>query len=303
MADMDRSALADVVSCALDDDVISIGSVAGGDVAESYRMELSSGRTVFAKTHHAQPAEFFLTEASGLSWLRNALLGSDTPHGVAVAEVLAVGVGYLVLEWINESGGAVDECLDAELGRAIAAIHRAGAPAFGRADRMTTGSRHLPNEPVDSWVEHIAVNRLLPLTKLWIDTPTLPPDIGERLFRLVGRLDRLGVPDELPALLHGDLWVGNRLAGQRVGERNILNWLIDPAAHGGHREFDLAMMRLFGGFGAGCFEAYNEVYPLADDWEARVPLHQLVPLAVHAIKFGGGYVAATDRALAQIAVL
>ena len=101
----------------------------------------------------------------------------------------------------------------------------------------------------------------------------------------------------------GDLWAGNRITGRRVGERGTLNWLIDPAAHGGHREFDLAMMRLFGGFGPECFEAYDDDYPVAAGWEARVPLHQLVPVAVHAIKFGGGYVAATDRALAQIAVL
>jgi fructosamine-3-kinase len=76
-----------------------------------------------------------------------------------------------------------------------------------------------------------------------------------------------------------------------------VSWLIDPAAHGGHREFDLAMMRLFGGFGAACFDAYAEVAPLAEGWEARVPLHQLAPLVVHAIKFGGGYAPATRGAL------
>ena len=76
-----------------------------------------------------------------------------------------------------------------------------------------------------------------------------------------------------------------------------ISWLIDPAAHGGHREFDLAMMRLFGGFGEACFDAYAETSPLADGWAERVPLHQLAPLVVHAIKFGGSYVAATRSAL------
>ena len=75
------------------------------------------------------------------------------------------------------------------------------------------------------------------------------------------------------------------------------SWLIDPAAHGGHREFDLAMMRLFGGFGEACFAAYAEAAPLSDGWQERVALHQLAPLVVHAIKFGGGYVAATLDAL------
>jgi fructosamine-3-kinase len=78
------------------------------------------------------------------------------------------------------------------------------------------------------------------------------------------------------------------------------SWLIGPAAHGGHREFDLAMMRLFGGFGPDCHAAYAQEYPLSDGWEARVPLHQLAPLVVHAIKFGGGYVAGVDQALSAI---
>jgi fructosamine-3-kinase len=83
------------------------------------------------------------------------------------------------------------------------------------------------------------------------------------------------------------------------------SWLIDPAAHGGHREFDLAMMRLFGGFGADCFAAYaaasaDDGRPLADGWERRVPLHQLAPLVVHAVKFGGGYAGATADALDRL---
>ena len=75
--------------------------------------------------------------------------------------------------------------------------------------------------------------------------------------------------------------------------------MIDPAAHGGHREFDLAMMRLFGGFGEACFATYTDVFPLADGWPERVALHQIAPLVVHAIKFGGGYVAAAASAIAQ----
>ena len=91
-------------------------------------------------------------------------------------------------------------------------------------------------------------------------------------------------PPEPPARLHGDLWAGNVLWS--VGDRP---WLIDPAAHGGHRETDLAMMRLFGGFGPATFAAYDEANPLADGWQERVALHQLDPLLVHACLFGGGY--------------
>ena len=86
-----------------------------------------------------------------------------------------------------------------------------------------------------------------------------------------------------------------------MGDREGRSWLIDPAAHGGHREFDLAMMRLFGGFGPACFAAYEEAHPLAPGWEDRVALHQVAPLVVHAIKFGGGYVSAATEAIARYA--
>ena len=104
----------------------------------------------------------------------------------------------------------------------------------------------------------------------------------------------MGGDPEPPALLHGDLWRGNRVIG--AGGRNSL---IDPAAHCSHREFDLAMMRLFGGFGEDCFAAYDEAFPLADGWAKRVSLHQLAPLVVHAIKFGGDYPAAVEAALSR----
>ena len=104
----------------------------------------------------------------------------------------------------------------------------------------------------------------------------------------------LGGEPEPPARLHGDLWAGNRLVGS-----DGRNWLIDPAAHAGHREFDLAMMGLFGGFGPECFAAYEEAFPLGAGWRDRVALHQLAPLVGHAIKFGGSYPAAVDAALAR----
>jgi fructosamine-3-kinase len=212
-----------------------------------------------------------------------------------VPEVLTVSddaPNRLVLEWIDE--GEPTHATEADLGTALAALHRSGAPSFGREDRRTTGSRGLPNEPFATWPEFYAQDRLLPLAKLVRDAHALPNDTIAAMEQLAGRLDEFGAADEPPARLHGDLWAGNRLVGAR-GE----SWLIDPAAHGGHREFDLAMMRLFGGFGAACFTAYAHAFPLADGWQERVPLHQIAPLVVHAIKFGGGYVGAATRAIGQ----
>ena len=256
----------------------------GGDVASSFRVELSDGRTVFAKTHADPPAHFFDTEARGLTWLREA-------NTLPVPEVLAVcdEPALLVLEWIDESTGRSPD--DQRFGQALSQLHDFGAPSFGREDRRTTGSRGLPNEPCETWADFYATQRLLPLTKLAVDVGTYSATEAAVFEQVASRLTVIGGPAEPAARLHGDLWAGNRIVDSR-GK----SWLIDPACHGGHREFDLAMMRLFGGFGSDCFAAYDESAPLADGWHERVELHQLAPLLVHAIKFGGGYVGAARSA-------
>jgi fructosamine-3-kinase len=265
--------------------------VRGGDFAAAYGVVLVQGTTLFAKTHPSPPPGFFTTEATGLAWLRSA-------RALAVPEVLAasdgVGAGecaLLVMEWIEE--GRPGPTTDADFGRELAALHRAGAPSFGRTDRRTTGSRSLPNEPCATWAEFYGANRLLPLARLAADAKALPVPAIVRLERLAEDLDAYD-DGEPPARLHGDLWAGNRLV-----DSTGRSWLVDPAAHGGHREFDLAMMRLFGGFGAASFEAYEAVHPLAPRWEERVALHQIAPLVVHAIKFGGHYVDAAVAAISR----
>jgi len=277
------------ISRALGRDVVSLSPVGGGDVADAFRAVLDDGETVFAKTHPDSPPGFFATEAAGLAWLREA-------DAAPVPEVLGVSddPSLLILEWIE--CGQPGRSTEAEFGRALAELHAVGAPCFGREDRRTTGSRGLPNEPCDTWVECYADNRLRPLARLAADGGALPHAAIRDLEAVAERLAELGGPVEPPARLHGDLWAGNRLVD--IGG---VSWLIDPAAHGGHREFDLAMMRLFGGFGRACFDAYADSFPLADGWQERVPLHQLAPLTVHAIKFGGGYVGATVDALGALA--
>jgi fructosamine-3-kinase len=263
--------------------------VHGGDVAVAYALDLDDGQRVFAKTHPAAPPHFFTTEAAGLTWLRAA-------DAVAVPEVLAVAdepPNHLVLEWVDVGGRGGGN--DRDLGFALARLHAAGARAFGREDRRSTGSRGLPNEPAATWAEFYAANRLLPLARLAAEGDVLAAPSIAALERLAGRLEQYDT-GEGPARLHGDLWAGNRLV-----DGDGRSWLVDPAAHGGHREFDLAMMRLFGGFGPGCFAAYEEVAPLEPGWEERVALHQLAPLVVHAIKFGGSYVSASERAIARYA--
>ncbi|MFN3218567.1 MAG: fructosamine kinase family protein [Acidimicrobiales bacterium] len=284
--------LADAVGSALGSRVTTGTALRGGDVAEAYAVDLADGRRVFAKTHRSPPPHFFGTEAAGLAWLRAA-------DALPVPEVLAVSdadPAFLVLEWVDVGGGPGGRSGsgEAEFGRGLAALHAAGAPSFGRADARTTGSLALPNDPCDTWSEFYAERRLRPLARRATDRGALAPGSIAALERIADRLGEFGGPRRPPARLHGDLWAGNR-----VIDHTGRSWLIDPAAHGGHHEFDLAMMRLFGGFGDACFTAYDEAAPLDDGWQDRIALHQLAPLVVHAIKFGGGYVNAVDDALAR----
>jgi fructosamine-3-kinase len=278
--------LANAVEVALGSPIAGAARVHGGDVAIAFAVDLADGRRVFVKTHRSPPPGFFSTEAAGLGWLADAA-AVDVPGVLAVSDDPPA---VLALSWVER--GVPVRSTDEELGRRLAALHRAGAPCFGREDRRTTGSRALPNEPTATWAEFYASCRLLPLARLAADADALAPETVDRMVALAGRLDHLGGAPEPPARLHGDLWAGNRIVG--VGGRS---WLIDPAAHGGHREFDLAMMRLFGGFDDECFAAYGEAFPLADGWTERVALHQIAPLVVHAIKFGGGYVRAATAAI------
>jgi len=211
-------------------------------------MELTDGRIVFAKTHRKPRLGFFTTEATGLRWLRE-------PAVLPVPEVLAASDGdvgsppRLVLEWI-EQADRVSPAGDVEFGWALARLHRAGSPSFGREDRRTTRSLALPNEPCETWIEFYGERRLQVLLSVARERGALPEPTLAKLRHRIERLGAIGGPVEPPARLHGDLWAGNRLV-----DCTGRSWLIDPACHGGHREHDLAMMRLFGGFGGGYVEA------------------------------------------------
>ncbi len=271
----------------LNADIIEKQHVGGGDFAQAFKATLSTGQTVFVKTHRNPPPYFFSTEAKGLEWLRSS-------GHINVPAVMAYSdePPFLAMEWIDIGHG--NATTEAHFGEALAKLHQMPFECFGRPDGKTTGSQAVPNTPCDSWAEFYASQRLQPLAKLAKDKAALPEKTIRKLERVSRMLSEFGAADEAASLLHGDLWAGNR-----VVDIQGQSWLIDPAAHGGHREFDLAMMRLFGGYGQECFAVYHEIYPLQTGWQTRVSLHQLAPLTVHAIKFGGHYRSATLSALEQ----
>jgi fructosamine-3-kinase len=259
--------------------------VGGGYINEGFRVVLRDGSDAFVKTRaHAQPDEY-AAEADALRWLAE-------PGAVRTPRVLAVADGYLALAWIES--GALEEHGAEELGRGLAAMHAAGAPAFGSFDGRAIvrfGSLALPNAPLGDWANFYAERRLLPLTAMARERRALSAAASRAIERICARMGDLAGPVEQPARLHGDLWSGNVMA-----DRSGRPWLIDPAAYGGHREIDLAMLRLFGAPSARVFDAYEEATPLALGWRERVELYQLLPLLVHAVLFGGSYGAAAERA-------
>jgi fructosamine-3-kinase len=282
----DAAAIAAHLERLLGEPVRHVERVSGGDICEAWRAELDRG-PVFAKSRDDAP-DMFRSEAAGLRWLAE-------PGGAPVAQVLAADEAVLVLEWIDV-GGRTDEA-EEKLGRGLATVHLAGAPAFGSAPPggSVSGFVHrldvdLP--PATSWAEYFVEQRLRPLVEEAERRGALPDGAPARAERLAGRVGELAGPPEPPARLHGDLWAGNVVWGS-----DDEPWLIDPTAHGGHRETDLGMMRLFGGFGPRTFAAYQEAFPLADGWEDRIALHQLQPLLVHACLFGGGYGGQVDAIL------
>ena len=276
----------------------NLRQVGGGDFAQSWCAEIAvaeenssvpEGAFVFVKTHGNPPANHFSTEAWGLSWLKEG--GS-----VSIPTVLGVSDNppYLALEWIEEGGVGGTGSSESDLGVTLAALHQCSCACYGREDGRTTGSLGLPNVPCQTWAEFYSTQRLLPLALIASERGALSQTMIARIEQLASRLAEFAELDVPPSRLHGDLWAGNRLV-----DRSGVNWLIDPACHGGHREFDLSMMRLFGGYGQRCFTAYQEQFPLVAGWQDRVQLHQLAPLIVHAIKFGRSYIAPIDEALSK----
>ena len=256
--------------------VVSTTPVAGGDVCSATRLRLSDGRSALIKTRPHAPEGFFEAEARGLRWLAE-------PGVAEVAEVLGIQADCIVLAWIEPSRPSPEAA--AALGRMLAELHGSGAPEFGAGEDGFIAALPLPNKPADSWPEFFAVRRILPYLKLAADRDHIDEDGVAAVEGVVRRIVDLAGPAEPPARIHGDLWSGN--IGWNA-ERHAV--LVDPAAHGGHRETDLAMLALFGlPQLARVLAAYTEVSPLADGWEDRQPLHQLFPLLVHAAMFGGRY--------------
>lgn len=260
---------------------VSLGesrAVGGGSIHAAWRVETNRG-AIFVKSNDAAALPMFEAEAAGLSRIA-ATSTVRTPRvlGVGAMEALA----WLALEWLEL------QPLDAEggkqLGRQLADLHRSTGDVYGLDNDSYIGSTPQINTPHPSWPYFFAQRRLAPLIELAAQRG-LERELCVRGERLVEKLGGFfdGVPLK-PSLLHGDLWSGN--AAQLADGTPVI---YDPALYYGHREADLAMAELFGGFPSSFYASYRLAWRFADGFEQRKTLYNLYHMLNHFILFGDTY--------------
>jgi len=253
--------------------------VHGGDINQSFCAAHKGGK-VFIKLNSADKYPKMLQlEAEGLTALRQAnCLQTPTVLGHGIWD----NFQYLLLEWLapKTAGTVYWEAF----GNGLAKQHQLTFNHFGWTNNNFIGSLVQTNTYTINWIEFYANNRLMPLAKALMDQNAFSINDLQATEKFCMKLNDI-IPIEKPSLLHGDLWSGNCMA-----LANNVAAVFDPAVYYGHREMDIAMTMLFGGFDSSFYRAYENVYPLEKGWQARLPIMQLYPLLVHAVLFGGSYV-------------
>lgn len=251
----------------------------GGCINKAQVLQTSHGG-FFLKSHACAPSGLFAAEAAGLEALR-------ATSSLTIPKVIAYEEQFLVLEFMKPAPrtGRFDEVLGSGLARLHSKTHARG---FGFDISTYCGTTLQRNPWTPNWIDFYRDQRLSPLVKHLVDAGAFDRSAHKMSEALLSKLhERLASPEEPSALIHGDLWSGNlhtTAGGQPV--------LIDPAAYYGHREAEIGMMTLFGGFGPKVFDAYEAARPLAPGWRARNPLYELYHVMNHAHLFGGSYVTA-----------
>ena len=285
---MNASDLHSHIEAALGEPVRHVDAAGGGSIATTARVECRSGRTVFLKRYPGNPA-ILHAEATGLRELAR-------PAAIRIPAVLHVDDDILLIEHI--AGGARPADFFETFGRRFAELHRTTADRFGFDSDNFIGATPQPNraegDAAVEWPRFYIEYRLEPQFRLAERNGLLSGRLRTARGPLLNRVpELLSGSEEPPALLHGDLWSGNFLADEQGAP-----CLIDPAVYYGHREADLAMTRLFGGFDSRFYSAYQEHFPLPDDYAERIDLYMLYHVLNHLNLFGTGYLGQAER-LAQ----
>lgn len=254
-------------------------SIHGGDINQAYKLNCREGRFFLKLNHASKYPLMFEKEARGLDALRKS--------GILIVPcVISTGVlndkQYLLLECLEP--GKPGQNFWENFGRGLASIHKNFQHSFGWDEDNYIGSLVQKNDRKKDWPSFYAQCRIMPLINRLKKAAVYTSDDVLAAEKFCEKINNL-FPEEHASLLHGDLWSGNFMSTQS-GEAAIY----DPAVYCGHREIDLGMTLLFGGFEKRFYDAYHELYPLQNDWKERVRITQLYPLLVHALLFGGHYI-------------
>lgn len=259
--------------------VISYEQVHGGDINETFCLFTLNDK-YFLKINDANKyPDMFQKEANGLDLLRknsSLIVPSVIKHGIVHKQQ------YLLVEWVEK--GTIQKNTWENFGIELARMHKQPQEYFGLHEDNYIGSLQQINSRYDQWRVFYAECRIMPLIKLLFDFGLISNRDVASASSFCNNLNAL-FPIEPPSLLHGDLWRGNFMITS-VGKAAIY----DPALYYGHREMDIGMSKLFGGFDSHFYSAYNDFYPMQHGWEERLRFSQLYPLLVHAVLFGGQYV-------------
>src|SRR5215204_2632336 len=260
--------------------------VHGGDINSSYCLFTPTGKYFLKVNEKSSYPLMFVREASGLDKLRDFCT-------LKIPQVIKHGScndqQYLLLEWLEK--GAPKKDMWENFGKGLAMMHKQPQEYFGLNEDNYIGNLKQNNDPHNEWYSFYTECRIKLLVKKLFDagdfsgTDIRDADIFCNNLRII-------LPIEPPSLLHGDLWAGNYMISSS-GYAAIF----DPAVYCGHREMDIGMTKLFGGFDQLFYEVYNENYPLEKGWEKRLQISQLYPLLVHAVLFGGHYISSVKNIL------
>jgi len=253
--------------------------VNGGDINSSYCLFTSKEKYFLKVNDKNKYSLMFERETNGLDKLREYCT-LKIPQ--VIKQSSCNDRQYLLLEWLEK--GSPKKDMWENFGNALAIMHKQPQQYFGSGEDNYIGSLDQNNDQHDEWHSFYTECRIKPLVKKLFDSGDFTAaDIRDA--DLFCKSLKTILPNEPPSLLHGDLWAGNYMiisSGYAA--------IFDPAVYCGHREMDIGMTKLFGGFDQRFYGAYNGIYPLEKGWEKRLPITQLYPLLVHAVLFGGHYI-------------
>ena len=264
----------------LNSKIKSISSLSGGCISDAFKVITENGLNYFLKYNSSASNDMFIKESNGLKELAKA-------NAIRIAEVLSFDADYILLEYIPT--GSKKKNFFEDFGRSFAEMHRYISDEFGFNEDNYIGSNPQKNIPDENekndWVRFYFNKRILFQLQLAEKLGNSTDALRKGISKLEDKIeDIIGGSKEKPSLLHGDLWGGNYMV-----DENGNAVLIDPAVYYGHREADLGMTKLFGGFSYEFYRAYNETFPLEDGYEYRENIYKLYHVLNHLNLFGGGY--------------